>query len=106
MTRFGIIVGIEFAIAAVGAGVVALTGRSDYMACWICAVVGVHFWPLSPVINDTSLHVPGALLVIIAIAAVTVARQSTVAPSAITGALAGISLLVFAGGAAFRAITS
>jgi hypothetical protein len=61
MTRFGIIVGIEFGLAALGAAVLAVRGRSAYTAVWICLVVGVHFWPLAPLLADPSLLVLGAV---------------------------------------------
>jgi hypothetical protein len=34
MRRYGIIVGLEFGIAA-----------------WVCLVVGVHVWPMAPVLQ-------------------------------------------------------
>jgi len=49
MRRYGIIVGVEFGIAAVGAAVIASCGGGEYIAAWVCLVVGVHFWPMAPV---------------------------------------------------------
>jgi hypothetical protein len=96
MRQYGIIVGMEFGIAAVGAAGIALWRRPEYLAAWICLVVGVHFWPLAPVLKSPSLIVLGALLTVVAVAAVLVSRRTGVAPSAITGVGAGVALLGFA----------
>lgn len=104
MGRFGIIVGIEFGAAALGAGLLALTGRSAYMAPWICLVVGVHFWPMAPLLEDPSLYLLGAVLVVIALGALVIARRNSLPLSAVVGAGAGSALLVSAAGAALRAL--
>jgi hypothetical protein len=104
MRQYGIIVGVEFGTAAAGAGVIALWGRGEYIAAWVCLVVGVHFWPMAPVLKSPSLVVLGALLTVVAVAAVFVSRHTGVALSAITGAGAGVALLGFASWAAVSAI--
>jgi hypothetical protein len=104
MRQYGIIVGVEFGTAAAGAAVIVLWGRSEYVAAWICLVVGAHFWPMAPVLKSPSLLALGALLTVLAIAAVLVSRHTGVAPSAITGAGAGVALLGFASWAAVSAI--
>jgi hypothetical protein len=91
-----IIVGIEFGVAAAGAAVIALTGHRQYLAPWICLVVGVHFVPLAPVLDDPILFGLGAVLTAVALAAVPVSRQTALAPSAVTGAGAGTALLAVA----------
>ena len=96
MRHYGIIVGIEFGVAAAGAAVNALWGRPDYLAPWICLVVGVHFWPLAPLLKNPYLVVLGALLTAAAVAALPISRRTGVTPSAITGAGAGVALLGFA----------
>lgn len=85
MRRYGIIVGVEFAVGAAGAGAIALWKRQEYLAPWICLVVGVDFWPMEPVLDNPPLLVLGALLTVIAVAAVLVSRRTDLAPSAITG---------------------
>jgi hypothetical protein len=50
--RYGIIVGIEFALAGVGAAILGISGAAAYIPIWVCAVVGVHFFPLAPVLED------------------------------------------------------
>jgi hypothetical protein len=67
-------------------------------------VVGVHFWPMAPVLKSPSLVALGALLTVVAVAAVFVSRHTGVAPGAITGAGAGVALLGFASWAAASAI--
>jgi hypothetical protein len=96
MRRYGIIVGVEFGIAAAGAAGIALRGRSEYVAPWICLVVGVHFLPMAPVLKNPPLVVLGVLLMAVAAAAVVVSRRTDFVPSAITGAGAGVALLGFA----------
>jgi hypothetical protein len=104
MRRYGIIVGVEFGVAAAGAAGIAVWGRSEYIAPWICLVVGVHFFPMAPVLKDPSLVALGVLLVAIAVAAVVVSRRTELAPSAVTGAGAGIALLGYATWGAIAAI--
>lgn len=103
--RFGIIVGIEFGLAAAGAVVLALTGHADLTACWICLVVGVHFWPLAPVLRDPPLYALGAAMVAVAIGAFVLSRNTSIAPSALTGVGAGVALLVFAAGSLVTTLT-
>lgn len=96
MRRYGILVGVEFGVAAAGAAAIALLGRPEYLAPWICLVVGVHFWPMAPVLKSPSLIVLGALLSTVAVVAVVASRRSGLAPSALTGAGAGVALLGYA----------
>jgi hypothetical protein len=104
MRSYGIIVGIEFGIAAVGAAGLAALGHSDDISSWICLVVGVHFLPMAPLLKNPSLVVLGALLTAVALTGVLVSRRTALAPSAITGAGAGVVLLGFALGSAVSAV--
>ena len=104
MRHYGIIVGVEFGVAAVGAAGIAVWGRSEYIAPWICLVVGVHFVPMAPVLKDPSLIALGILMVAIAVAAVVVFKRTELAPSALTGAGAGVALLSYATWGAAAAI--
>jgi hypothetical protein len=106
MRAYGILVGAEFAIAAVGAVVLALRRRREFIAPWVCLVVGVHFWPLAPLLANPALHVLGALLVVIAVLAVLPRTRGSLPPSAITGAGAGTALLVFGVWGAVAALTA
>ena len=103
--RYGIIVGLEFGIAAAGAAALAFWGRREYIAPWICLVVGVHFWPLASVLRDPTLIVLGAHMAVIAVAAVFAGQRSGVAPSAVAGAGAGLALLGNAAWGVVAAVT-
>lgn len=96
MRRYGIIVGVEFGIAAAGAFGLAALGHSIYISPWICLVVGVHFWPMAPLLKNPSLIVVGVLMTAVAMTAVLVSRRTPLAPSAVTGVGAGVVLLGFA----------
>lgn len=93
--RYGIIVGIEFGSAGLGAVLLGVTGQAAYIPVWVCAVVGVHFFPLAPVLRDRSLFPLGALVSAAAVAALIVGLTTHVAPSAVTGAAAGWLLTSF-----------
>lgn len=102
--RYGIIVGIEFGLAGAGAAILGATGRAEYIPVWICAVVGVHFFALAPVLRDRSLNPLGVLLCIVAVAALAAGLATDVRPSAVTGIGAGGSLLGFAIAALVRGL--
>lgn len=90
-----IIVGVEFGVAAVGAALLVLLRLSRYLAPWICLVVGVHFYPMAPVLQSTRLYVLATVLTAVAVAAPLLARRAKLLPSTVTGAAAGVTLLVF-----------
>jgi hypothetical protein len=96
MRRYGITVGIEFTLAGVGAAILGVRKQRDLIAPWICLVVGVHFAPLAPILKNPLLYVLAALMTVVALVAVPVARRRDLAPSLVTGVGAGASLLVFA----------
>jgi len=100
MRTYLIIVGIEFGVAALGVLVLFATRRAEFMPPWICLVVGVHFVPMAPVLENAALYVLGALLTAVALAAIPLARRRDVAVSASTGAGAGTVLVLFAAGTA------
>ena len=94
--RYGIVVGVEFGSAAVGAVALALLGWADYIPVWVCLVVGVHFFALVTPLRDSSLVPLGVLMCAVAVAALVAAGVSDVAPGTVTGIGAGTLLLVFA----------
>ncbi|MGX6601501.1 hypothetical protein ACWKSP_05100 [Micromonosporaceae bacterium Da 78-11] len=106
LRRYGIIVGLEFGIAAIGAVALLLARQSTYLAPWICLVVGAHFLPLAPVLENPALVGLGVLLVAVAVAGVVVHRRTGLPASAVTGAGAGVSLLAFASWSAVAAVAS
>jgi hypothetical protein len=94
--RFGIVVGIEFAVAGLGAGVLGATGAADYIPVWICAVVGLHFFPLASVFGDPVLPWLGAAVTTVAGVALLAGMFAGVPSSSVTGAGTGLALLTFA----------
>ncbi|MGF1662512.1 MAG: hypothetical protein ACFCVG_08570 [Kineosporiaceae bacterium] len=92
--RFGIVVGIEFALAGAGAGVLAALRRAEFISAWIAFVVGVHFLPLAAILDFPALVVPGVAIPVWVVAAVLLARARGVAVSALAGSGTGAVLLV------------
>jgi hypothetical protein len=93
--RYGIIVGIEFVLAGVGAGVLGATGAVDYIPVWICAVVGAHFLPLAQVLLARWLYPFGAALCGVAVAGLVVGLTGVTAPTTVVGVGAGLLLLTY-----------
>jgi hypothetical protein len=93
---FGIVVGIEVAVAALGAVVLTRLRRSELVPAWIALVVGVHLFPLATLLRYPLLGVVAALVTVIALVAVPVARSASVRVSAVTGGATGCALLAAA----------
>jgi hypothetical protein len=91
--RYSLIVGLEFGLLGAGAAVLGATGQYRWIAVWICFGVGVHFFPLASTLANRSLRLLGVLLV--AVTALAAGLASATAPSTVTGAGAGLCLLVF-----------
>ena len=102
--RYGIIVGIEFAFAGIGAAILGISGAAAYIPIWVCLVVGVHFFPLAPVLDDPGLRPLGAAMIAVSVAALVVTLTKGVPPSTITGISAGLLLLGYAVMALVRAV--
>ena len=92
---FGIVVGLEFAIAGIGAAVISKR-KPQYIPAWIALVVGAHFLPLAWIFKDSWLYLLTALACAAPVAAVLLAKKNSIAVSALTGALMGTVLLAFA----------
>ncbi|BCY09551.1 hypothetical protein [Actinoplanes sp. L3-i22] len=90
---FGIVVGIEFGAAALGAGLLALRRKTELMSVWIAFVVGVHLFPVAAIMHYPAIHVVGALVTLGSLAAVPVARSRGLTPSAVVGASTGTILV-------------
>jgi hypothetical protein len=97
--RYGIVVGIEFALCGAGAAVLGVTGAGEYIPVWIAAVVGSHFVPLSPVLRDPGLRLLAVAVVLAALVSLVVSLTTTIDASAITGGLTGALLLAYAAAA-------
>jgi len=67
-------------------------------------VVGVHFFPLAPVLDDPGLRPLGAAMIAVSVAALVVTLTKGVPPSTITGISAGLLLLGYAVMALVRAV--
>lgn len=78
--RYGIVVGIEFASAFVGAAILGMTGAGPYIPVLVCAVVGVHFFPLAPVLRDRGLYPLGVAMCAVAAAGLVTAWRPTSPP--------------------------
>ncbi|MEV0646390.1 hypothetical protein AB0I28_14100 [Phytomonospora sp. NPDC050363] len=104
--RFGIIVGVEFAIAGIGAAVLAVRKKSEYTAPWIAFVVGVHFIPLASLLQMPLLFPAGALVAVGAWTSVRIARARDVTISYVTGLLTGSVLLLCGAVSLLQALTA
>lgn len=102
MNYYFVFLVLEFVIAAIGAFILYRKDRSKYVSPWVCFIVGVHFFGLRYVFDDFSQHILGLLLVIVAVTAIYISRNSKLAMSAITGVSAGTILMIFALFNAFR----
>jgi hypothetical protein len=91
--RFGIVVGIEFGTAALGAVLLAVLRRADWTAAWIALVVGLHLFPVAVILEYPLLHLVAAAVTVAALAAIPLARRRAVAVSAATGLPTGAVLL-------------
>ena len=67
--------------------------RSDLTPAWIALVVGVHLFPVAALMRYTFIYAVAALVTLVAVAAVPVARSRGVAVSAVTGLATGSVLL-------------
>lgn len=106
MKRYGVIVGIEFGIAAFGVLALAIRAETHLFPTWICLVVGVHFWPMASVLQSPALRVLAAVLTVVAVGAWYVSHRWKLPLSAVTGVGAGVTLLVSGAVALLGAATS
>jgi hypothetical protein len=91
--NFGIIVGIEFGLAGLGAIILALRKKKEFIPPWVAFVVGVHLFPVAVVLQYPLIHVVGALVTVASLVAVPLARSRSWAISFATGLLTGPALL-------------
>ena len=102
---FGIVVGIEFAMASAGALALGLTNRKDLIPAWIAFVVGVHLFPVAAILQYPVLHVVAALVTLVSLIAVPIARSGSLAVSFVTGVGTGLVLLAGATYSLISALT-
>lgn len=91
-----IIVFVEFFIAGIGAFLSIKYKRKDYVAPWIAFIVGIHFFWLKSIFQDSSLYLLASLLIAVSIISLFLSKKLNVANSAITGIGAGTALFCFA----------
>jgi hypothetical protein len=94
--RYGRLIAIEFAFIGLGVLALGAMDASTYIPVWVCAVVGLHFFPLASAVGAPALRWLGAAVSAVAGAALLVGLLSEMAPSSVTGAGAGLALLAFA----------
>jgi hypothetical protein len=90
------VVGIEVALAAIGARSWARRRSSELIPAWVALVVGVHLIPVALLVRSPLIAVTGVLVTLVALVAVPLARSRPVAVSAVTGLGAGTVLLAAA----------
>lgn len=90
---FGLVVGVEFAIAGVGAWILKRRVQDDLIPPWIALVVGVHFIPLGYILGIPVLYLLAAVVSVLAVVSVVVARARSFSTSSVTGVMTGSSLL-------------
>ncbi|MEH0974264.1 hypothetical protein V6U77_24340 [Micromonospora sp. CPCC 205546] len=94
--RYLLIVLAEFAAAGLGAALLALVGLSEFVPVLVCAVVGLHFLPLVPVLRDPVLWLLGAAMCVVALAGLVTALATAVSAGLVVGTGAGLLLLGYA----------
>ena len=100
--RYLVIFAAELAAAGFGAVLLAETGHSEYITVFVGAVVGVHFWPLAPVLTDPALRVLAVAVCAAALAGLVTGLISAVPAGTVTGAGIAVLLHGYALGAAIR----
>jgi hypothetical protein len=96
---FGLVVGVEVALAAIGAAVLARRRSSELIPAWVALGGGVHLIPVALLVRSPLIAVTGVLVTLVtlvALVAVPLARSRPVAVSAVTGLGAGTVLLAAA----------
>ncbi|GHJ52199.1 hypothetical protein [Micromonospora chersina] len=101
--RYALVVAAEVAVGLIGALLLAAAGLTGYLPVLVCAVVGVHFVPLAPVLNDRLLVPLGVAVTLVALAGLVVDLVSAVSAGLVVGTGAGALLLAYAVLGLFRA---
>jgi hypothetical protein len=90
---FGLIVGIEFSVSAIGAWILKRRSQEELIPPWIALVVGVHFVPLAYILGIPVLYLLAALISVLAVVSFVVARANALTTSSVTGVMIGSGLL-------------
>lgn len=91
------VVAIEFALIVGGNVVLIVAGASAFVPVWVCAVVGLHFFALAPVLRAPMLRGLGVAVTAVAALGLALGVATDVTPSTVTGTGAGAALLGAAG---------
>ncbi|CAM2926787.1 hypothetical protein RHDE110596_07290 [Prescottella defluvii] len=94
--RYNVVVGAEFGILLAGAIVLGALGLGAWTTVWVCAGVGIHFFPLARLFGDLWLVPLGIAITAVAVVALVVGLVTDIAPSTVTGPGAGLLLLAAA----------
>ncbi|RLP93494.1 hypothetical protein EAD89_06115 [Micromonospora sp. BL4] len=94
--RYLLIVVAEFAAAGLGAAVLAAADWSEYIPVLVGAVVGLHFFPLAPLLRDPLLRPLGVAVCVVAAAGLVTALVSAVSAGLVVGTGLGLLLLAYA----------
>lgn len=94
--RYGLVVAAEVVVGLIGALLLAAAGLTGYVPVLVCAVVGVHFVPLAPVLRDRLLVPLGVAVTLVALAGLVVDLASGVSAGLVVGTGAGALLLAYA----------
>jgi hypothetical protein len=95
--RYAIIVIGEFVLIGIGSALLGANGGARWIPVWVCLGVGVHFFPLAPVVGDRRLVLLGVALIGVAALALALGLTADTRPATVTGLGAGLCLLVWAG---------
>ncbi|QVQ51495.1 hypothetical protein J4H86_22290 [Spiractinospora alimapuensis] len=93
---FGVLVAAEVVAAGVGCLLLALRGRSRWMAWWVAVVVAAHFVPLAALLQDVSVAALGLVQGVGLAWLVPRLRGSDISTSRYVGPVMGVALLGFA----------
>lgn len=93
---FGVLVGAELLLAAVGCLLLARRGHGRWMAWWVAFVVALHFLPLVVILDDPSLALLGILQAAGLLFLIRRLRESERPTSRLVGPWMGLTLLAFA----------
>ncbi|MEU5567748.1 hypothetical protein [Micromonospora musae] len=94
--RYLLIVVAEFALAGLGAAALAVAGWSEYIPVLVCAVVGLHFFPLAHVLGIPLLRHLGVATCAVAVAGLLTGLLTGVSAGVVVGTGAGVLLLGYA----------
>lgn len=91
---FGIVVGVEFALAGLGALFLSRRGRAELIPPFVAAVVGLHFVPLALILGQGLLFALAVAVTAAAVIAPIAARRRGLAVSFVNGLAVGTVLWV------------